>query len=146
MFCLLENNKDKEIVKKNPTPAWRGILLFAAHNVGGFASAGASGTAQHPLENPMKSENEGNGIGSLSFRIRMGFGVISGDGKCFLGGKFRVYGTNRQNLSHASPKKEGSDGESLQVGNCQESDSRVVLVTLLGTVMGCYLRVHVLKA
>lgn len=92
----------------------------------------------------MKSENEGiwDPHSEFVWALESSPGMVN----CFLGGKFRLYGTNRQNLSHASPKKEGSDGESFQVRNFQESDSQVVLVTLLATVMGCYLRVHVLKA
>jgi len=95
----------------------------------------------------MKSQMKGMGFGTLGTEVVWALESSPGDEKnCFLGGKFRLYGTNGQNLSHASPKKEGSDGERFQVRNFQESDSQVVLVTLLATVMGCYLRVHVLKA
>ena len=128
-------------------PCRGSTLLFAAHNVGGFASAGASGTAQHPLENPMKSQMKGMGHLGPSEPKSYGLWSHPRNGKLFLRGQVSGgHGTNRQNLSRTSPKKEGSDGESFQVGNFQESDSQVVLVTLLATVMGCYLRVHVWNA
>ena len=84
----------------------------------------------HPLVNPMKSQMKGMGFGTL---IPNSYGLWShppGDGKkLFLRGQVSVVWYQPPKFITCFTEK-----RRIGVGNLQESDSQVVLVTLLGGV------------
>lgn len=61
------------------------------------------------LSKPYEIPNEGNGIWEPHSGFVWALESSPGDGNCFLGGKFRLYGTNRQNFHMVHRKKKDQD-------------------------------------